>query len=245
MRSRAAAASILLAFGSVSVPATALAQAQEARAAKPAAEASGEPDRPRAEREPATSVEVARITSWVMSTRDNGDLPFIVIDKTGAEVFVFDPEGRLMGKSAALLGSTTGDESSPGVGDRELSEISPEERTTPAGRFVANFGWARGRERVLWVDYATAISLHPVVTGNRKEQRLKRLKSATAEDNRITYGCINVPQRFYSKVVQPLLKNRTGIVYILPDTKPLTEVFLAFRGQAQAASLSSASAPSS
>ena len=165
-----------------------------------------------------------------MSTRDNGDLPFLVIDKNGAEVFVFDPEGRLMGKSAALLGSTAGDESSPGVGDRELSEIPPQERTTPAGRFVAKFGWARGRERVLWVDYATAISLHPVVTGNRKEQRLKRLKSRTPEDNRITFGCINVPRSFYEKVVQPLLKNSTGIVYILPDTKPLTEVFLAFRG---------------
>jgi hypothetical protein len=143
-----------------------------------------------------------------------------------------------------LLGSTTGDESSPGVGDRELSEISPEERTTPAGRFVATFGWARGRERVLWVDYATAISLHPVVTGNRKQQRLKRLKSQTPDDNRITYGCINVPRRFYTKVVQPLFKDSTGIVYILPDTKPLTEVFLAFRGWPQAASINSGAVPS-
>lgn len=177
----------------------------------------------------APSVDVARVTQWVVTSRDNGDLPFMVIDKVGAEVFVFDAGGQFLGKTPALLGSTAGDESSPGVGDRELSEISPEERTTPAGRFVAKFGFARGHERVLWVDYATSISLHPVVTGNKREQRLRRLKSPTPEDNRITYGCINVPKTFYTKVVRPLFKDTTGVVYILPETKPLTEVFLAFR----------------
>jgi hypothetical protein len=178
----------------------------------------------------APSADVARVTNWVVSTHDNGELPFMVIDKVGAEVFLFDAGGQFIGKTPALLGSTAGDDSSPGVGDRELSEISPEERTTPAGRFVAKFGWARGHERVLWVDYHTAISLHPVVTGNKKEQRLKRLKSATAEDNRITYGCINVPKAFYASVVRPLFKDTAGVVYILPETKPLNEAFLAFRG---------------
>lgn len=178
----------------------------------------------------APSVDVARIVNWVISSHDNGDLPFMVIDKIGAEVFLFDAAGEFIGKTPALLGSTAGDESSPGVGDRELSEISPEERTTPAGRFVANFGYARGHERVLWVDYATSISLHPVVTGNKKEQRLKRLKSPSPEDNRITYGCINVPRDFYAKVVRPLFKDTAGVVYILPETKPLNQAFLAFVG---------------
>ena len=178
----------------------------------------------------APSKDVTRITNWVISSHDNGDLPFMVIDKVGAEVFLFDAAGEFVGKTPALLGSTAGDESSPGVGDRELSEISPEERTTPAGRFVAKFGWARGRERVLWVDYHTSISLHPVVTGNKKEQRLKRLNSPTPEDNRITYGCINVPKNFYAKVVRPLFKDTAGVVYILPETKPLNQAFLAFVG---------------
>jgi len=181
-----------------------------------------------AEDSQAPSADVIRVTNWVVGTRDNGELPFMVIDKVGAEVFLFDANGEFIGKTPALLGSTPGDESSPGVGDRELSEISPEERTTPAGRFVANFGYARGHERVLWVDYATSISLHAVVTSNKKEQRLKRLKSPTPEDNRITYGCINVPREFYTKVVRPLFKDTAGVVYILPETKPLNQAFLAF-----------------
>jgi hypothetical protein len=189
-----------------------------------------DPPAPTDEPEKSSSIQVARITKWVAATGDNGSRPFIVIDKVGAEVFLYDAAGQFMGKAPALIGSASGDDSSPGVGDRELTEIKPGERTTPAGRFVANFGIARGNERVLWVDYPSAISLHPVVTGNRKEQRLKRLDSTTPEDNRITYGCINVPVKFYANAVQPLLKDSGAVVYILPDTKPMDEVFASLPG---------------
>ena len=80
---------------------------------------------------------------------------------------------------------------------------------------------------MLWVDYADAVSLHPVITANKEEQRLQRLKSPTPEDNRITYGCINVPTAFYHKIVEPLLKDTSGVVYILPDTRPPKEGFAA------------------
>lgn len=78
---------------------------------------------------------------------------------------------------------------------------------------------------VFWVDYATAVSLHPVVTGNQREQRLQRLNSPSVEDNRITYGCINVPADFYRDVVEKVFKGRTGIVYVLPETRRFDEVF--------------------
>ena len=77
------------------------------------------------------------------------------------------------------------------------------------------------------MDYAAAISLHPVVTGSRRDQRINRLKSPTPEDNRITYGCINVPRDFYAGAVAPLFLETGGIVYILPETKPLADVFAA------------------
>lgn len=170
-----------------------------------------------------------RIMNWVLATHDNGDAPYMIIDKVGAEVFVFDSAGQFMGKTPALVGSAIGDDSAPGVGDRELSNIPPEDRTTPAGRFVAKFGHAYGGKKVLWVDYATSISLHPVITANRKEKREQRLASPTPNDNRITYGCINVAANFYKKVVSPLFTNTTGVVYILPDTQPLSAIFLALR----------------
>ncbi|HEY7007180.1 MAG TPA: hypothetical protein VH392_11955 [Sphingomicrobium sp.] len=168
-----------------------------------------------------------QVINWVIATHDNNGMPFLVIDKVAGEVFAFDSTTRMIAGSPALVGMTAGDESSPGVGDRELSNIPPAERTTPAGRFIAKFGRAAGGRDVLWVDYPTAISLHAVIDTNKKQRRPQRLKSPTPDDNRITFGCINVPAQFYSKLVKPLFKGTAGVVYILPETKPLNAVFLA------------------
>ena len=173
-----------------------------------------------------SSDEAARITNWVIATRDNGGNPFIVVDKNAARVLVFDADGKMLGSAPALLGITPGDDSAPGIGDRELRNIPVRDRTTPAGRFVAKYGPAAGHSKVLWVDYASALSLHAVVPGTKKERRLQRLNSPAPDDNRITYGCINVPTKFYSKVIRPLFSETTGVVYILPETKPLKDVFV-------------------
>lgn len=176
------------------------------------------------------SMDAMRVMNWVAATGDNNGMPYMVIDKLAAEVFVFNAMSEWVAASPALVGSAVGDDSSPGVGDRELANIPLDERTTPAGRFVAKFGRAAGGRDVLWVDYPDAISLHAVVTSNKKERRLQRLKSRGPDDNRITHGCINVPADFYAKVVKPLFKTSAGIVYILPEAKSLNDVFLALPG---------------
>lgn len=174
--------------------------------------------------EPA-SAETSKLADWIVDSGDNGRLPFVIVDKRGAKVFVFNADGVLRGASAALLGQSSGDDSVPGIGTRKLADIRPEERTTPAGRFVASLGHNLHGGEILWVDYDAAISLHPVVTSNPREQRLQRLASATPLDNRISYGCINVPPKFYEGVVSPSFKQSDGIVYILPETRPASTVF--------------------
>jgi hypothetical protein len=176
----------------------------------------------------------AQLAGWVTSTSDNGDKPFAIVDKLAARIFVFGADGGLIGAAPVLVGLAHGDDSAAGIGDRALSAIGPDERTTPAGRFVARFGPASGNKTVLWVDYADAISMHPVVTTNPKEHRLRRIKSDAAEDHRISYGCINVPARFYERVVLKAFRSGGGIVYILPDTRPLEDVFPAFAVTVQA-----------
>jgi hypothetical protein len=178
----------------------------------------------------AASPDAINVATWVTASGDNFGRPFIIIDKIGALVLVFDGQGQFLGETPALLGTAHGDESVPGIGDRELSAISPEQRTTPAGRFLATFGRALGQRKVLWVDYASSVALHPVVKGNKKDRRLERLQSPAAEDNRITYGCINISAAFFNKtVVAALEKSAGGVVYTLPETKPLNEVFPTFR----------------
>lgn len=181
---------------------------------------------------PASEI-AAQLAGWVRASGDNGGLPFVIVDKVAAEVFVFDADGQPRGATSALLGSARGDDSTPGIGDRELAAIRPEERTTPAGRFLSSFGPAPGKRDVFWVDYATAISLHPVVTSNPRERRLQRLRTPSAKDNRITFGCINVAGAFYDGVIRKTFKRQRGVVYILPETRPLEEVFPTFRLQAR------------
>ena len=175
----------------------------------------------------AQSGTVGTLLRWVSSSRDNDGLPFIVVDKLGARVFVFDADATLLGSAPVLVGIGRGDDSAPGVGTKRMGKIPVEQRTTPAGRFIARFGPAKGHPPVLWIDYGDAISLHPVVTANKKERRLQRIKSADADDHRISFGCVNVPASFYAKIVKPQFKskNSRGVVYVLPDTKALTDVF--------------------
>lgn len=177
------------------------------------------------------SEELGRVAEWIATSRDNDSLPYIIIDKKAASLFLFDAKGESLGQAPVLIGIATGDEATPGIGGKNLAEIGPAERTTPAGRFVAKFGWAVRRQKVLWVDYGTSVALHAVVTGNKREQRLHRLLSPDVEDNRITFGCINVPTVFYNKSVQPLFEEEGGIVYILPDERPLEDVFPRLRVQ--------------
>ncbi len=162
--------------------------------------------------------------NWVAVSHDNETLPFIVIDKVNAVVFAFDGTGGLRGSAPALLGMARGDASVPGIGQRKLATITPAERTTPAGRFKASLG--RDFEQdILWIDYDAALSMHRVIVGRRIDNRAGRLASPTPSDNRISYGCVNVPAQFYDDVVKPLFTGTVGIVYILPETKPLRSVF--------------------
>ena len=173
----------------------------------------------------AASAEVRYVADWVASTSDNVTMPYIIIDKVDAKVHVFDAEGRLQGTAPALLGMVPGDGSAAGVGNRALSAIGPSERTTPAGRFVASLGPDLHGQDILWVDYNTALALHRVGKGTPAERRAQRLESPTPEDNRISYGCINVPVTFYEQVVRPAFKQSSGVVYILPEKSKARDMF--------------------
>jgi len=165
------------------------------------------------------------LADWIIDSGDNSGMPFVIVDKIDAKVFVFDADGRLRGAAPALLGLARGDENIPGIGDRKLSDIQPEERVTPAGRFVASLGFNFHGKDVLWVDYDGAVSLHRVVTNNPKERRLERLASRNPLDHRISYGCINVPANFFNDVVRPTFIGTYGIVYVLPETRSISKIF--------------------
>ena len=180
------------------------------------------------------SAQTRRVVAWILASGDHGGAPFFVIDKRHARLFVFDPDGRARGDAPVLLGLAPGDDTVPGIGERALADILPHERTTPAGRFVAERGTNLQGEPVIWVDYDAGVSMHRVRPLAASERRLARLHSPSPADNRISYGCINVPVRFYDEVVEPAWDGGRGIViYVLPETRSLADVFgPALRGPA-------------
>jgi hypothetical protein len=174
------------------------------------------------------SPDVRLVANWVTHTRNAEGRSFVVIDKKFARVYVFDPQGRLKADSPALMGEYPGDDSSPGVGDKPLWQLKPWEKTTPAGRFVAEPGINSHHQDVVWVSYDLAVSMHRVIKGLPKEHRAARLASATYKDNRISNGCINLPVPFYEKVLAPTVRATGAVIYVIPEKKSIEKVLGAF-----------------
>lgn len=171
------------------------------------------------------SADARHVANWALTSGDTQNKSFVIVDKKAAKVFVFAPDGTLKAATPALMGSAIGDHTVPGIGDKPISQVLPEERTTPAGRFVAEPGMNTHGEDIVWVDYNAAVSMHRVRPNVAAERRLQRLASPTIEDNRISYGCINLPVAFYEEVLSPTVKATGAIIYVLPETTTPQMVF--------------------
>lgn len=170
----------------------------------------------------------------ILSTGDAQGRPFAVVDKQQASLHVFDGSGRWRGSSAVLLGQARGDRSAPGVGHRtQQGHVPVPERTTPAGRFETEPGRNLHGESVVWVDYDLAFAIHRLRPGASRPARATRLATATPDDNRVSWGCVVAPEKFYLDVVHQLLGRGPAVVYVLPEHgSPLS--LLAQRDAAQA-----------
>ena len=173
----------------------------------------------------AVSDSVREVANWAFYTRDNQGRSVVILDKKAATVYAFDPQGRLFASAPALLGLMVGDDTAPGVGDKELPDVRDDEKTTPAGRFVAQPGHDDAGVDVVWIDYNAAVAMHRVIDKVRAERRPERLASPVAQDRRISFGCINLPIPFYEQVLSPTVRRTGAIVYVLPETRSARDVF--------------------
>ncbi len=188
----------------------------------------------------AASPEVRQMADWVVDSGDNQNLPFVILDKKDARVYVFHRHGGLRGAVPVLLGITAGDDSFPGVGNKPLSQVLPEEKTTPAGRFLAASDKNIKGADIVWIDYDSAVSFHAVVKGKPEERRAERLASPSPSERRISFGCVNVPVNFFKTALHASFKKSDGMVYVLPETRSLNQVFASFYDVNQKEKLASA-----
>jgi hypothetical protein len=172
------------------------------------------------------SSDARQLVDWVLKSGDPQGRPFAVVDKRAAHIYIFNADGSLASHSQALLGSTFGDHTVPGVGQRaQTGFVDEDERTTPAGRFEATPGHNNKGEHVVWVDYASAFAIHRLRPGFAYEARSTRLKTTRSADKRVSWGCVVVPVSFYENVVEPVLGASHSVVYVMPETVSMKALF--------------------
>ena len=161
------------------------------------------------------SQEASNTINWVKATHDNNGKVFVVADKNDGKIHVVDSNGKVLDTQNAIFGRN---KSNDNVAN-----------STPSGRFKLQKALTTkaSDKRVFGDDVLT---LTDTVTGNNvtkkdggviamhrlwnKPERVKAINSATASDNYMSAGCINVPTAFYNSAVDSL---DGAMVYILDN----------------------------
>lgn len=177
----------------------------------------------------AVHADTTNFASQAFASGDTQGKTFAVIDKMAATVSLYNAKGKLIAVSPVLLGQAKGDHSVPGIGTRLMADIAPHERTTPAGRFASEPGKTLTGQTVVWIDYDAAVSMHKLRPSDPTERRPERMSTPTSDDNRITYGCVNVPVEFFERWILPTLGQNSGVIYVLPEMQPARKQFVFLR----------------
>lgn len=161
------------------------------------------------------SQEASNTINWVKATHDNNGKVFVIADKNEGKIHVVDSNGKVLDTQNAIFGRN---KSNDNVAN-----------STPSGRFKLQKALTTkaSDKRVFGDDVLT---LTDTVTGNNvtkkdggviamhrlwnKPERVKAINSATASDNYMSAGCINVPTAFYNSAVDNL---DGAMVYILDN----------------------------
>ena len=144
---------------------------------------------------------------------------FMVADKPNGMLHIFKEDGSHALSDATLYGKDKGDV----LGAVSSLEGGP--KITPAGKFTMKESpadYAGGTSLILMEskDYTGYIAVHAADTSTPSENRLGRLASATAEDNRISYGCINTKHDTFINEIKPnISKLDGGMMFILPEAE--------------------------
>lgn len=169
---------------------------------------------------------VKLVADW--QRREAPNKPVIIVDKQGGVAYVLDASGKLVAKTPALTGKAVGDIETEAAKTKELDDLKDSDKITPAGVFQAS--------RLVSDEYGEVVK----VTGNDKfiiaihrtyldtpaEMREARLASPTSTDNRVSFGCINVPASFYDNIiVNTAPSTGTFPVVILPETTNVESFF--------------------
>jgi hypothetical protein len=167
----------------------------------------------------------SKVVNWIGAQNRQSEVS-LVLDPTTGRMYVLRG-GKIEADAPALFGKA-------GVGSNEhlvrtfgnrgqpsysIDNMPDENKITPAGRFPLNmeddpdYGTRITFNHSLGIAYA----VHRVYLGDPKERRQQRLDSATASDNAISFGCVNVSDEFYDKTLKRFNYNGDAYAYLIPS----------------------------
>ncbi|MCK7506105.1 MAG: hypothetical protein MZV70_19845 [Desulfobacterales bacterium] len=104
-----------------------------------------------------------------------------------------------------MLGMAIGDDAVPVLATGKCRPSVPRSAPRPQAALFPTWVSITTKRDILWVDYDGA----DVHASGGDEQATKQPPGAfshtNASDNRISYGCINVPVKFFNNVLKPIL----------------------------------------
>jgi hypothetical protein len=147
---------------------------------------------------------------------------FMVADKPNGMLHIFKEDGSHFISDATLYGKDKGDVM------EAKSSLEGGAKITPAGKFTMKESPAdyAGKTSLILVeskDYSGYIAVHAADVSTLSERRLARLETPTAEDNRISYGCINTKHQTFINDIKPNIASLDGgLIFVLPDATETT-----------------------
>lgn len=156
---------------------------------------------------------VVNTANEIINKKNNEGKPFIIGDKSGGLLYVFDENGNLKNKAPALFGADKGD------------NIVDDKKITPSGRFKASVenadpaDYPYGKTLDFLEKEDGVVAIHRVYLAKPEENRQDRLNSGSPLDNRVSSGCVNVNDSVMDEVINPTFEKEGGFVYILPENR--------------------------
>jgi hypothetical protein len=149
---------------------------------------------------------------------------YIIVDKPTATMYVFNENKELVTTMPVLLGQTKGER--PNISDPEVDVAIG--ATTPAGKYhLGRVGIGNETDLITYEGRIMPIldmpggAIHMVYPKEKKERDLA-LKTPTVEDNRMSWGCINISPENFDKFISPNFKKGNQTIFITPDNPNLS-----------------------
>jgi hypothetical protein len=156
---------------------------------------------------------------------------FFIADKPNGMLHAFDKKGGYITSSKSLYGAQAGDILTEARKNADPGALPQSQRVTPAGTYKVNWwptplytgGGVLDLQDVKTGESLYGVAMHSVYLRHPEENRVARLESKTTADDKISSGCINTTEAFFTKYIVPHKEDfKNGLVFVLPDNVAAT-----------------------